>query len=287
MYRVGIIGSENFHATEFTNIFNNSDKYPEIKVVGIAGDYPESNQKINQAYGVKIYENYLDMLGEVDAVMVTARDGKYHAKFAKPFIEAGIPVFIDKPLTVDGKEAKELLTLAKNNNVLVLGGSSLKYIYDVLMLKNVADNNKEKITCASLVAPLNMNNEYSGFYFYSAHLAEMCLKIFGYNPIEVTARRNKDSVMAIVKYEGFNVCLQFGQMCGHYQGQIIYDTVLYSRNIDISICYKHECDAFYQMLKTGEMPSTYTELAKAVYFLNAIYQSYTTEQTVKIENVEI
>jgi len=39
-----------------------------------------------------------DVIGEVDAVMIATDDGFDHVRRARPFIEAGLPVFIDKPL---------------------------------------------------------------------------------------------------------------------------------------------------------------------------------------------
>ena len=43
------------------------------------------------------------MIGEIDAVII-ARDVEITSKLAKPFLELGIPVFIDKPLGLDQTE---------------------------------------------------------------------------------------------------------------------------------------------------------------------------------------
>ncbi len=52
--------------------------------------------RINQAV-----ERPEDMLGAVDAVIIARDDYEVHLELAKPFLEAGVPVFIDKPLSVD------------------------------------------------------------------------------------------------------------------------------------------------------------------------------------------
>jgi len=45
-----------------------------------------------------------DMLGQVDAVIVARDDWETHARLAMPFLEAGLCVFVDKPLSLDDRE---------------------------------------------------------------------------------------------------------------------------------------------------------------------------------------
>jgi len=53
-----------------------------------------------------IADNLTDMIGEVDAVILARDDPENHVAMSKPFIEAAIPLFIDKPLTADREELK-------------------------------------------------------------------------------------------------------------------------------------------------------------------------------------
>ncbi len=283
MYKVGIIGTENTHAAAVIEIFQNDPSYSDIKVVCVGGMYEESNQILKEKYGVEIINTPEEMLGKVDAAMITCRDGKYHARYARPFIEAGLPVFVDKPFTVDMQEAFDLVTLAKKKNVPISGGSSVKSSYDILMLKNAVEKDKEKVKGGSMVAPLNMRNEYSGFYFYSSHLAEMCLNTFGYDPKAVIAKENNDNVVAMVEYENYTVSLLFASACRTYFGQVVNADGIYSRNVDISIIYRHECEEFAEMLRKGKMKYSYQQLIKPVYLLNAIYKSYTTGKRVLVQ----
>ncbi len=48
--------------------------------------------------------NVEDMLGKVDAVIVARDDWETHARLAMPFLEAGLFVFVDKPLSLDDRE---------------------------------------------------------------------------------------------------------------------------------------------------------------------------------------
>lgn len=45
-----------------------------------------------------------DLMGAVDAVVIARDDAASHYPLAEPYLRAGLPVFIDKPLTLDAKE---------------------------------------------------------------------------------------------------------------------------------------------------------------------------------------
>ena len=283
MFKIGIIGTENSHAGAFMEIFKTDPAYADMQVVCVGGMYDDANKALQEKYGVEIVNDPEEMVKKVDAAMITCRDGKYHAGFATPFVKAGKPVFVDKPFTTDAKEAKVLVALAKEKGVPMVGGSSVKNAYDVLMLENAVKTNPKAVRGGTLVAPVSMKNEYGGFYFYSSHLAEMCLRVFGYDPIAVTAKECNDNVAVLVEYENYVVSLQFVGDSYVYFGQIVNDNGVYARNIDVSIIYRHECEQFADMLRNGKMAHSYEQLIAPVFLMNAIYQSYTTGKRVEVE----
>jgi predicted dehydrogenase len=283
MFRVGILGSENSHAEAFIKIFNeagsNGEKiYPDIKVVSVAGNYGEENLRLFTKYKLDfIAEKPSEMLGKVDAVMVTARDGKYHYGFAEPFLNAGIPAFIDKPFTSDGEEALALAKLAKKKNVPVCGGTFIKLVDDVISLKKARESGLGKISGGAVAAPLNMINPFGGFYFYSSHLAEMSLTIFGYNPQSLLAWEKEGNVTVSVDYPDYIVTNHFMNECyNSYFGAVFGKEGNMSKNIDISQGYFCECRDFAEMLRTGKSHISLRELILPVYYLNAIEKSYKT-----------
>ena len=283
MFKVGIIGTENTHASGFMEIFKNDPAYADIEVVCVGGMYDDANKALQEKYGVEIVNDPEEMVKKVDAGMITCRDGKYHARYAEPFIKAGKPVFVDKPFTVDIEEGKALIALAKEKGVPMVGGSSVKNAYDILLLENAVKTNPQAVRGGTLVAPINMQNEYGGFFFYASHLVEMCLRVFGQDPIAVTAKAFGSSVAVLVEYEEYTISLQYVGDSYVYFGQIVNQTGVYARNIDLAFCGRHECEEFAQMLRTGEMAHSYEELLKPVFMMNAIYQSYTTGERVELK----
>ncbi len=67
---------------------------------------PETTKKLCAAANIpNAVDHYRDFLGKVDAVIVARDDFENHFEMARPFLEAGLPTFIDKPL---GLELSEL-----------------------------------------------------------------------------------------------------------------------------------------------------------------------------------
>jgi len=62
-----------------------------------------------------LVEQYKDMIGEVDAVLLARDDAENHYAMSKVFLDAGIPLFIDKPLAYSITEAKRILELKKHS----------------------------------------------------------------------------------------------------------------------------------------------------------------------------
>ena len=105
-------------------------------------------------------------------------------------MEAGIPLFVDKPFTVTLDDAKALVALAKEKRVPLCGGSSLKYDRNILELSAMVQSAGKPIFGGALSAPIMLYCQYSGFYFYASHLTEMTLEVFGYNPKAVNYWQN-------------------------------------------------------------------------------------------------
>ena len=289
-FKIGVIGTENSHAKEFTRFFNKPDidgnfLYPDCHVTMVYGHYPEESEKVVKDFGADMVASSIDeMVKSVDAVMITARDGKFHKEFAIPFIEAGIPAFIDKPFTTDINEANEIINKAKEKGVPLVGGSSLKYAKDIVELKQSADAWKEKLLGGFVSAPLDFNSPYSGFWFYSSHLAEMCMEIFGWKPISVSAEEKNSSVQAVINYEKFSVnCSFLNGAYSAYGGAVFGKEKSDIRAVSLDNIFRAECSAFVEMLRTGKMSHSYEELIAPVYLLDAIERSYKSGKKVLIE----
>ena len=293
MFRVGILGTENSHAMAFAQILNGLNEefkgqFDDFRVVAVGGIDAEANQNVAEKCGIDtIVEKPEDMLGMVDAVMITCRDGKYHAPYARPFIEAGIPAFIDKPFTSDPAEALALAKLAKEKKVPLVGGSSVKLTDAVLKLKALADEHGENVVGGDVTAPVSMTNDYGNFWFYASHLTECCLTIFGQQPEWAWASRTAKGVTVIVHYPAFDVTNHFIEGVYDYTGTVITPKGVNYEVISLDNIYAKECACFADMMRNGVMSHSYEELVAPVYLMAAIEESFETGEKVAVGTFEL
>ena len=142
--RFGVIGiSEgNGHPYSWSAIFNGYDNdfikscpFPVIPEYLSKQQYPEnflteigkvthiwtqdreiSESVANFAHIDHVVDEYEEMINRVDAILLARDDAENHYKYAKPFVEAGLPIFIDKPFALNHKAARKLWEIAKNEN---------------------------------------------------------------------------------------------------------------------------------------------------------------------------
>ena len=294
MFRIGIVGSDNSHAEAFSQLINLPNKttgemdYPDCKVTAIFGLEKERTEQVARDGKIEyIAETIEDMYDKVDAVMVVFRHGGLHAQYAMPFLERGIPVWLDKPFTISNEDCKMVIEASKKYNTILTGGSTCKFAYDVLMVKNARENEGRigKIRSAMMNFPATLENEYGGIYFYAGHLAEMAATAFGYDMKTVTAVENNGDVIAVLKYDNYQVALNFLADANQNTVLVIGDKGVMYRELDISFVYRLGLDEFVKTLRTGVIPVSHEKLFKTVALLNAVKESYTTKKEVAIPSL--
>lgn len=283
--KIAILGTENSHALAFARLIKEKAKYRDVEITGVYGYDAAANQKLVEEGLVSyVAQDPHEFLGKVDGIVVVARHGDHHHEYALPYVKAGIPAFIDKPFTVDLEKAQELLDAAKENGALICGGSSLKFADEFLPLKRYAEKNT--VVGGYVAAPINMVNDYAGFYFYSQHLIEILFTVFGKDIKTVYAScpdESQNRVSVIVGYDAFDVTIQFVD-CYHYAaGVVCKEGVQTAVASDIVYCYEKELDEYFHMVKEQKMEQDYAEYKKPVTLLHCIQESYQQKKVVEVK----
>ncbi len=271
MFKVGLYGVENSHANAFCKEFRDNPAYADFKVTSVGGIYPESVAKLSETYGADIENDPEEMAKKVDCAMITCRDGKYHLAAALPFIRRKLPIFLDKPLTVTEADCETLAREVKQYGKLFVGGSSVKIADDVEELLRLKED--KTVLAGSITCPISLENPYGGFFFYSAHLAETLLRVFGYEPKTVEVHSMPGGLHGTVYYENFPVHFTYLQEVYDYAIEVDTSKGIFQKHLDLSCIFKKETEAFSRLVRYGETDFSVYELTKSVYVLSAMYRS--------------
>lgn len=82
------------------------------------------------------------MIGNIDAVLLARDDAERHYEMALPFLKAGLPVFIDKPLALKTSEAKKIWE-AQQYPDQVFSCSSLRYSKELILTEEEKESTGE------------------------------------------------------------------------------------------------------------------------------------------------
>lgn len=138
----------------------------------------------NSANIEHIADNYTDLTGKVDAILLARDDAENHYETALPFIKAGLPIYIDKPLALDIKTANKIFSMQKYKGQ-VFSCSALRYA------KEFQDVSVNKLLIAE--TPKSWDK-------YAVHIIEPSLKIAGVKADKI-AEFKKDGNTLKIKWE--------------------------------------------------------------------------------------
>ncbi len=291
MKRIAFLGCENSHSAIFLDIIKNCpEKYGDIQAVGVYSHETEAAKKLNEKHGVAVMDNYDTASGEVDGIVITARDGARHLKYALPYLNDKISVFMDKPITISEEEALTLVRLCRENGVKLTGGSSCRFAPWVEEAKRMKEEDVDGKTLGGYVrCPVSMSNPHGGFFFYSQHLVEIVLYVFGYDVKSVFTYTKGGNIHVVFRYEDFDITGLFvNENYKFYHVMRMAENSAQGQSFSIgNDCFIKEFDAFYDLLGGGEQVFDHKEFIMPVFVMNAIKRSLDSGREEMIHEIEI
>ena len=225
MIKIGLIGTQSMHAWAFAQACNipredGSYNLPDAQVTAAYGvDDTEEHIKVTIEKGnIPLSVSSMEELYEhCNAFMILQRRGGEHLKYAEEIIKRGYPVFIDKPVCCTMEDMEKLKALAAEHNVVICGGSGLKYNKQIVELKkSIEEQSFGPIKGATINHSADMDSPYDGIFFYLPHAVEMMLELFGYHPVSVkTTVFSHNNFTVCVKYEEYmiNLAINSSSLC--------------------------------------------------------------------------
>lgn len=285
--RIGIIGAENSHTRGFGQMFNVNKIFPGVEANYVWGETEAFAKDAMERGGIPaMVKDPLEMLGKIDALIVDHRHGKYHLPAATPFVEAGIPTFVDKPFCYRLEEGKEFLSMAREKGTAVTSYSSIAHSYDTFdqigQLKQYPEINQ-----VVMYGPADIHSEYGGIFFYGPHLVEPMIYMFGLEVEKARLNANgKNSTANVVFQNGMMATLVFTTQ--HYGWQTYIDTdqgiIEIKSRAAKQTPTKSDAD-MVEMFRAGVEPRSHESILTGVAILEALERSFNSGQWEKIATI--
>ncbi len=115
--RVAVVGSGHLgaiHARVYAEV-------AEAQLVAVCDTDTARAAQTAERYGSRVLEDYRELAGKVDAVSV-ATPTQSHYEISRFFLEHGVPVLVEKPITTTLEEAQDLVRISREQGVTLMVG---------------------------------------------------------------------------------------------------------------------------------------------------------------------
>ncbi len=126
--RVGVVGVGylgRFHALIYSRMDN-------VELVGVSDSDQQQAEQVASEAGTD-YLSIEQMLGQVDAVSIVVPT-TLHLKIARPFLQKGIHMLMEKPISSTVEEGREIVDLAKKSGAILQIGHLERYNAGIMAL---------------------------------------------------------------------------------------------------------------------------------------------------------
>jgi predicted dehydrogenase len=126
---VGYLGR--FHAQKYASIDG-------VDLIGVCDANAEQAQKVAQELNTVAYTDYKELIDKVDLVSIVVPT-QLHFEVAKEFLQKGIHILLEKPITTTVAQADELIEIAKKNKAILQVGHLERFNPALMALSDKLD----------------------------------------------------------------------------------------------------------------------------------------------------
>jgi len=281
--KIGIIGCQSKHAEFFGSLFNVKNEINGYRVEYIlADDEPDRLPYVlEKAQITHDCEDLEELIDQSDIVLITYRFGERHYKPAMACIEAGKPVFIDKPFTITEDEALDIVEASRKHNVVAQGGSTLCFDPQINLLADLS----KRSSFGSIAYRANINSPFDGYRFYGSHLTDLCAAIFGDDAVSVRSYRYEENINHLVCYPSSTVVLQSTPDFKLPQVILNPEHLMKTYFLSDARCYYFGMKAFIDAIESKDIDSqNMNHLVFSTRLLAAIMESLSTGDEIQLAN---
>lgn len=195
-----------------------------------------------------------DVIGQVDAVVVATDKGHEHVERCRPFIEAGLPIFVDKPM-VDNEADLQTFSKWVEQGAVLLSSSCMRYAKEFWPMR-ASTHNLGSLRYACITTPKSWER-------YGIHALEAIYPIFG--PGFISGRNTGEAGRDIVHYKhscGADITVvASADMYGGFGALQVCGTAGFEQLAfkDSFFAFKAQLQEFINYLRTGVEPFPFAE----------------------------
>lgn len=286
---IGIIGAENSHTAGFGKLFNIDKKFPGVEVKYVWGETDEFAKRAMEKGKIpNQVKDPMEMMGEIDALIVDHRHAKYHLDATQPFVEEGIPTFVDKPFCYRVDEGKEFLKMAREAGTPVTSYSTIAHSAETFDMKKQV---KEMGDIYQIIRTgrVDLDSKYGGVFFYGVHSVQPLMVMFGESIDRVRVTRHGSHGNASLEFtNGLFATLVFREKSYGWNTFVETDKGMQElkprvEEPDPSIAYSN----MVEMFRTGKEPRSHQSILNCVSVLEALEKSAKSEKWVNVNYVTL
>ena len=209
-----------------------------------------------------------DVIGEVDAVVIATDDGNDHVRRARPFIEAGLPVFIDKPLATNLDDLRQFVAWQRAGKVL-LSTSGMRYAPEM----QLSAEQQAQLGDLRWITSFTCKT----WERYGIHALEAVYPLLGPGFVSVQTQAQDGSNLVHLRHaSGVQITLAaIHDAYGSFGAVHLYGTrgQLALRLTDTYHAFRGQLVAFVDLLRSGRPPFAFSQTVELMAILIAGIQS--------------
>jgi virulence factor len=286
MIRLGVVDFDSSHSIEFTQRFNQvgvaADQFVEGArvVLGCPGESLMAPERIPgfleqvKSCDVELVERPEDMLGRIDAVLVLSLCGTAHRNRVTPFLEAGIPAFVDKPFACSVADAEAMVELADTKNTVLYHSSALRFCEEVGRFNHRIDDYGKTHGVLSY-GPAKRAEGNPGLFHYGIHPTEVLFTVMGLGCRRVATCFTGGAELVTAEWDDGRIAT----LRGNRDGSTAYGFVAFCENgvidqpISAQYAYRNLCRSMVETFKTGTPAVDHETNLQIVRFIAASMRS--------------
>jgi predicted dehydrogenase len=296
-FRLGAVGVDSSHLPEFTKRIKqlNDQGKTRCRVTHVfdpgGHDLPDAPKWLSttkSGYGVEQVGSMDQLLKSVDGVMILSVNGNKHLAQALPSLERGLPTYVDKPLTCDLSQAKQLLAAARKANARCYSASSLRFASEVEAVRAMSSD-LGKLAAIDAFGPGELHSLMEGLFFYGVHTIEMVDAIWGAGVRRVSAIHLPDRDLLDLDYhDGRYARLRLERKgCYDFGATVQGEKKLHQFKVDFEPVYTRLVEGMTRFFEGGAAPAELRDIVENVAVMQAGNESMKRDGAwVEVESID-